>query len=68
MEGIETCQLERLPQCYLRVSVGAPTWRGLKLISFHYSASISAVSVGAPTWRGLKLTNTVIAGTGIVCQ
>ncbi len=54
MEGIETLHLScnGLP---IVVSVGAPTWRGLKPSGVDVSlCRIPPMSVGAPTWRGLK--------------
>ncbi len=67
MEGIETMQhvLRATP---LRVSVGAPTWRGLKHSEAHLSSlPICFVSVGAPTWRGLKRASAtlLISSTGV---
>ncbi len=55
MEGIETSN-HVLSLGGVRMSVGAPTWRGLKLYSGLAAFFSSVVSVGAPTWRGLKLT------------
>ncbi len=56
MEGIETNH--SLHTAYeAHVSVGAPTWRGLKQHSMLVRLLVVLVSVGAPTWRGLKLVN-----------
>ncbi len=38
----------------VEMSVGAPTWRGLKLVAPHEAPQHINMSVGAPTWRGLK--------------
>ncbi len=55
MEGIETDFLD-LGHMKTPMSVGAPTWRGLKLVKLHKSIPVRCMSVGAPTWRGLKLS------------
>ncbi len=61
MEGIETDRNLTQRFRHLLVSVGAPTWRGLKL-ELHCSHRVSAtVSVGAPTWRGLKRPQPVLS-------
>ncbi len=36
------------------MSVGAPTWRGLKPLDSQCRDINHIMSVGAPTWRGLK--------------
>ncbi len=53
MEGIETNEPRdtAIPEF---MSVGAPTWRGLKLFPGDNQGAKVYMSVGAPTWRGLK--------------
>ncbi len=53
MEGIETVGMDFAKKLET-VSVGAPTWRGLKQRLQCLISDITRVSVGAPTWRGLK--------------
>ncbi len=53
MEGIETVWRRYISMSMERVSVGAPTWRGLKPFALPNDYEFS-MSVGAPTWRGLK--------------
>ncbi len=55
MEGIETTVLAGWCICTTVMSVGAPTWRGLKQQD-QSMADVERMSVGAPTWRGLKLS------------
>ncbi len=55
MEGIETQPGQR-DVVVSYVSVGAPTWRGLKLVGKPTCQISGLMSVGAPTWRGLKLS------------
>ncbi len=67
MEGIETSG----PVVGLNVkfvSVGAPTWRGLKLGALRRWYVSVLMSVGAPTWRGLKPDESIFHPTILRCQ
>ncbi len=67
MEGIETGSFS-YPPTTSSVSVGAPTWRGLKRDAGTYVGASGWVSVGAPTWRGLKPMSRAILQFLNLCQ